>query len=355
MADVRTWRIPGRVNLIGEHLDYSGGLALPFAIDRGLTVKARARDDDTVNVWSDGRKASFTVGDSSDDWAALVAGVVRAVPGARGADLVVESDLPVGAGLSSSAALTCGVACALDDLGSLGLSRMDVAKASQQAEHEASGAPTGLMDQLAVLNGRTGHAVLVDCATDPPSVREVPLDVEPDGLALVVIVTGASHEHGTSGYADRRRECEEAADLLGLDHLAEAGPDAILRLEDETLKARTRHVITETARVRGALRAVESGAWVQLGTMLTASHASLRDDFQVSSAELDVAVDAALEAGALGARMTGGGFGGSAVALVPQDRVRPVRELVEQRYDSVGWSAPDIFVVHPSDGARLEA
>jgi galactokinase len=355
MADVRTWRIPGRVNLIGEHLDHNGGMSLPFAIDRGLTVKARARADDLVNVWSDGRKASFTVGEQVDDWSALVAGVIRAVPGASGADLVVESDLPPGAGLSSSAALSCGVACAMDDLDSLGLSRMDVAKASQQAEHEASGAPTGLMDQLAVLHGRAGHAVLVDCATDPPSVREVPLDVEADGLALLVIVTGASHEHGTSGYADRRRECQEAAEALGLERLVDAGPDAILRLEDETLKARTRHVITETARVRGALRAIDAGAWTQLGTMLTASHASLRDDFEVSCAELDVAVDAALEAGALGARMTGGGFGGSAVALVPQDRVRAVREQVERQYDTAGWPTPDIFVVRPSDGARLEA
>jgi galactokinase len=230
---------------------------------------------------------------------------------------------------------------------------MDIATASQQAEHEASGAPTGLMDQLAVLHGRSAHAVLVDCATEPPSLREVPLDVAPDGLALLVVVTGASHEHGTSGYADRRRECQEAADALGLERLVDAGPDAILRLEDETLKARTRHVITETARVRGALRAIEAGAWTQLGTMLAASHVSLRDDFEVSCAELDVAVDAALEAGALGARMTGGGFGGSVVALVPQDKVRAVRELVEQRYDSVGWSAPETFTVRPADGAAL--
>ena len=151
----------------------------------------------------------------------------------------------------------------------------------------------------------------------------------------------------------RRDDCERAAAELGVEHLASVGPDAVLRLDDETLKKRTRHVITETARVRGAIRALDAGAWAQLGTMLTASHASLRDDFEVSCAELDVAADTAVEAGALGARMTGGGFGGSVIALVPHDRVAAVRELVEQRFDGGGWRRPDIFAVRASDGAAL--
>jgi galactokinase len=349
------------VNLIGEHLDYNGGPCLPFAIDRALVVKARRRDDATVHVWSDGRSTSFPLDirpPGIDGWAAHVAGTVWALADAGhelvGADLVIESDLPPGAGLSSSAALTCGVACALDELAGLGLSRLDIARASQRVENEVIGAPTGLMDQLAVLHGRAGHAVHLDLAADPPGVRDVPLLVDDGGLTLLVIATGVEHAHAESGYAARREECERAAAELEVEHLASVGPDAVLRLDDEALKKRTRHVITETARVRGALRAIDAGAWTQLGTMLTASHASLRDDFEVSCAELDVAADTAVEAGALGARMTGGGFGGSVIALVPQDRVAAVRELVERRFDGGGWPRPDVFAVRPSEGAKLD-
>lgn len=354
---MRTWRIPGRVNLIGEHLDHCGGPALPFAIDRHVVVKARARDDESVNVWSGGEKVSFPLTVSPGDvhgWGAYVAGTVSVLSDLghtlRGADLVIESDLPVGAGLSSSAALTCGVASALDDLAGLGLTRTDIALASQRVEKDVIGAPTGLMDQMAVLHGRADHAVLVEPG---PVVRAIPFGVDDAGLSLLVVATGVVHRHADSGYATRRDECERAAAELGLDQLARAGPDAVLRLEDATLKARTRHVVTEAARVRGALRAIGAGAWAQLGTMLTASHASLRDDFEVSCAELDVAVEAALEAGALGARMTGGGFGGSAIALVPRGRVDAVRELVEQRFDGVGWPRPDVFAVRAAGGAAL--
>jgi galactokinase len=354
------WRVPGRVNLIGEHLDYNGGPCLPFAIDRALTVKARVRDDGLVNVWSEGRKASFPLSSKPgdvDSWAAHVAGIVWVLGDAGhalvGADLVIESDLPSGAGLSSSAALTCGVACALADLAGLEPSRLEIARLSQRVENEVIGAPTGLMDQLAVLHGRSDHAVHLDLAAEPPGVREVPLPVDDADLSLLVIATGVEHAHADSGYAARREECERAAAALGVEHLASVGPDAVLRLDDETLKSRTRHVITETARVRGAIRALDGGGWAQLGTMLTASHASLRDDFEVSCAELDVAADTAVEAGALGARMTGGGFGGSVIALVPHDRVAAVRELVAQRFESGGWHRPDIFAVRASDGAAL--
>ena len=360
MTSISRWRAPGRVNLIGEHLDYNGGPCLPFAIDRDLVVKVRGRDDSTVNVWSGGQKTSFPLGVQRDDisgWAAHVAGTAWVLGDAGhelvGADLVIESEIPPGAGLSSSAALTCAVACALDELAGLGLSRLEIARVSQRVENEVIGAPTGLMDQLAVLHGRADHAVHLDLAADPPGVREVPLPVGDADLTLLVIATGVEHAHAESGYAERRDECERAGAELGVEHLASVGPDAVLRLDDETLKKRTRHVITETARVRGALRALDVGAWTQLGTMLTASHASLRDDFEVSCAELDVAADTAVEAGALGARMTGGGFGGSVIALVPHDRVAAVRELVERRFDGVGWARPDVFAVRASDGAAL--
>ena len=360
MTSISRWRAPGRVNLIGEHLDYNGGPCLPFAIDRDLIVKVRGREDSTIQVWSAGQKTSFPLDVRRDDisgWAAHIAGTAWVLGDAGhelvGADLVIESEIPSGAGLSSSAALTCGVACALDQLAGLGLTRLEIARLSQRVENEVIGAPTGLMDQLAVLHGRADHAVHLDLAADPPGIREVPLLVDEADLTLLVIATGVEHVHADSGYAARREDCERAATELGVEHLASVGPDAVLRLGDETLKRRTRHVITETARVRGAIRALDAGAWAQLGTMLTASHASLRDDFEVSCAELDVAADTAVEAGALGARMTGGGFGGSVIALVPHDRVAAVRELVEQRFDGGGWRRPDIFAVRASDGAAL--
>jgi len=362
VTDVRRWDVPGRVNLIGEHLDYNGGPVLPLAIDRSVTVKARARDDGTVNVWSDlsgAAKVTFPVtvqpGDV-DGWASYIAGTIWSLAERghtiAGADLVIESRLPSGAGLSSSAATTCGVASALGDLFGLDLDRTTVALVAQHSESGFVGAPVGLMDQLAVLHGTAGHAVLIDTAVTPHTTTPVALGWEEDGLTLAVIATGAHHSLADGEYAARREECEQAAAELGLEWLAQAGLDATVRLEDETLKARTRHVLTETARVRGAVNAISRRAWPQLGTILTASHASLRDDFQVSCAELDVAVEAALEAGALGARMTGGGFGGSAIALVAPEQVQGLRERVEARYAAHQWSRPEVFVVHAADGAH---
>lgn len=362
MTDVRRWDVPGRVNLIGEHLDYNGGPVLPMAIDRSVTVKARARDDGIVNLWSDlpgAAKVTFPTtvrpGDV-DGWAIYAAGTVWALVqsghAVTGADLVIESRLPSGAGLSSSAATTCGIASALNDLFDLGLGPTDIARIGQVAENDFVGAPVGLMDQLAVMHGMAGHAVLIDLAQSPPDLTPVPLTWDEDGLTLVVIATGAQHSLADGEYAARRDECERAAAELGLTWLAQAGLDATVRLSDETLKARTRHVLTETARVRAAVNAISRRAWPQLGTILTASHLSLRDDFQVSCPELDVAVEAALEAGALGARMTGGGFGGSAIALVAPGLVQAVRDRVEARYTAHQWARPDVFVVHAADGAH---
>lgn len=363
MTDVRQWTVPGRVNLIGEHLDYNGGPVLPMAIDRTLTIKVRRRDDDTVNVWTDrpgSTKASFPVtvqpGDV-DDWAAYAAGTVWGLVESGhqfgGVDIVVESSLPSGAGLSSSAALTCGIAAAIDELYALGIDRTDLALIAQRAESGYVGAPVGIMDQLAVLHGEAGHAILIDTAATPPTTKPVLLGWEDAGLVLLVIATGAHHSLADGEYAARRDECERAAAELGLEHLSQAGLDATVKLTDEVLKARTRHVLTETARVRAAVSALNRGAWPQLGAIFTASHESLRDDFEVSCPELDIAVEAAIEAGALGARMTGGGFGGSAIALVPLDLVEKVRERVEARYVAHQWAAPETFVVHAAGGAHL--
>ena len=223
---------------------------------------------------------------------------------------------------------------------------------AQRAENGYVGAPVGLIDQLAVLHGAAGHAVLVDTSASPPTTSTVPLGWDDDGLTLLVVNTRAHHQLADGEYAARRDECERAAAELGLEHLADAGLDASFKLTDETLKARTRHVLTETARVRGAVSALNRRAWPQLGAILTASHASLRDDFEVSCPELDVAVEAAVEAGALGARMTGGGFGGSVIALVPLADVAKVRERVEARFSAHQWPQPETFVVHASDGAH---
>ncbi|MRJ75057.1 galactokinase [Aeromicrobium sp. SMF47] len=362
VTDVRRWDVPGRVNLIGEHLDYNGGPVLPLAIDRSVTVKARLRDDGVVNVWSDlpgAAKVTFTTSvqpGEVDGWASYAAGTIWSLVDAghalTGVDLVIESRLPSGAGLSSSAATTCGIAAALDEAHGLGLDRTQIALVAQRAESGFVGAPVGLMDQLAVLYGAAGHAVQIDTSVSPHTTRLVPLGWEEDGLTLVVIATGVHHALADGEYAARREECERAAAELGIDWLAQATLDATVQLTDETLKARTRHVLTETARVRGAVTAVSRRAWAQLGTILTASHASLRDDFEVSCPELDVAVEAALEAGALGARMTGGGFGGSAIALVAPEKVQALRDRVEARYDARQWKRPEVFAVRAADGAH---
>lgn len=362
MTDVCRWDVPGRVNLIGEHLDYNGGPVLPIAIDRHVTVKARLRNDGVVNVWTDlpgAAKESFTTAVRPGEvtgWAQYAAAMIWSLVDAghplTGADLVIESNLPAGAGLSSSAATTCGIAATLNQVQRLGLDRAQVAGLAQRAEVGFVGVPVGVMDPLAVLFGQTGHALQIDTSQTPSTPQPLPLTWDEDGLTLVVISTGAHHALAASEYAVRREECERAAAELGLDWLAQAGLDATVRLEDETLKARTRHVLTETARVRGAVNAIKRRAWPQLGTILTASHASLRDDFAVSCPELDTAVEAALEAGALGARMTGGGFGGSAIALVAPEKVQGVRDRVEARYLARQWSRPEVFAVRAADGAR---
>jgi len=354
--DVRTWTVPGRVNLIGGHLDYNGGPVLPMAIDKHLTVKARLRDDGLVNVWSGlGSKVQFStdiaVGDSAG-WAGTVAGAVW-VLGASGhtipgADLVIESDIPVGAGLSSSAAAACGTVLALADLIGIDLPRTEVASLARRAETDFLGAPVGIMDQLAVLHD---GANLIDTR----SLEMTPVPISWDGLSLVVINTGVTHSVAAGEYAARHAECRSAAKQLELEHLSDAGLDSIYKFsDDDVLKKRVRHVVTETTRVRGAVRAITAGDWNQFGTILNSSHESLRDDFQVSCGELDVAVEAALEGGALGARMTGAGFGGSVIALAPTDQLLGLREKVVTAFAGRDWQSPTLFTTKPAAGATLE-
>jgi galactokinase len=353
-----TWTAPGRVNLIGEHVDYNDGLVLPFALPFATTATVRATASRQVVAQSAVvGESRFDVATNPGDvegWAAYVAGVVWACR-SRGIDVPgleidITSDVPVGAGLSSSAAICCAVAAAIsDELGGR-LDPREVAAVARSAENDYVGAPTGVMDQLASMLGTDGYATLLDCRT--LDSRQVPLDVAAAGLALLLIDTKARHTLVSNGYGDRRRECEQAAESLGVAALRDATLAQATSLSDPTLAMRARHVVTEISRVEEVARLLDAGRPEEIGDALTASHASLRDDFEVSCPELDVAVDAALDAGALGARMTGGGFGGCVIVLCPHDRQGAVAHAVEAAYQQHGWDEPRTWEATPSAGAH---
>ncbi len=361
------WSSPGRVNLIGEHTDYNDGFALPFAIESRAYVAARRRDDGVLRM----RSVQLPDGDMTvpvDDlhpgtpkgWGAYVAGVVWAARQAGhrvgGMDVLVDGRVPLGSGLSSSHALECAVAAAAADLHGVELTHNDLARLSLAAENDFVGAPTGMMDQLASLRCTAGHAIFLDNRT--LDVEQVPLDVDTARLALVVLDSRVHHDHAEGGYGDRRASCERAAALLGVPALRDvdpAGLDAALaRLPDDELRRRVRHVVTEDVRVVDAAAALRAADWPALGALMNASHVSLRDDYEVSCDELDVAVEAARGAGALGARMTGGGFGGSAIALAPADAAGAVGDAVRSAFADRGWAAPVVFTVTPSEGLRRD-
>lgn len=383
------WSAPGRVNLIGEHTDYNGGFVLPFAISQRTVAAVRLRDDKNIRVAStfgsgsvevplaelDGLfRSPKTFGESAShtrldlhgrpipDWAAYPLGMAwvlstRAADAARfpGADIAIASDVPVGAGLSSSAAIESAVGSALNELWGLGLDRVAVADAGRTAENEAVGAPTGVMDQMAAMLGRRDAAVFIDCRSLEASV--VPLGFVEAGLMLLVIDTGVKHAHSTGDYRDRRASCEEGAARLGVPDLRDLSiadlPRAYAELDEITFR-RVRHIVTENQRVLDTVTALAAEGPRAIGRLLTDSHRSMRDDFEISIAELDTAVDAALSAGALGARMTGGGFGGSAIALVEESRGPEVSAAVHAAFAVSGFEVPRLFPVFPSDGACRE-
>ncbi|WP_240938145.1 galactokinase [Nocardioides sp. JQ2195] len=349
-------RAPGRINLIGEHTDYNGGRCLPLALPHATYAAVRRRDDDVVTIHS--RTVDETWSGSLADlaaaggWAAYAAGTLWAMEVDHGVDLLIDSSVPVGSGLSSSAALECAVAVATDGLSGRHLDearRRELATACRRAETEVAGAPTGGMDQLVAMLAPEGDALLIDFHDD--SVRAVPVPLAEVGLELLVIDTGVRHALADGAYAARRRECAAAAHLLGVPLLARAAQDSWSRLEDDVLMRRARHVLSEGERVDTADQAIVEGEWAELGAVLDASHASLAHDFEVSCEELDAAVESSRAAGALGARMTGGGFGGSAIALVETDDVGVVAASVLAEYASRGWSAPTFLRVGPSPAA----
>ncbi|MET3963885.1 galactokinase [Marmoricola sp. OAE513] len=326
-------RAPGRVNLIGEHLDYNGGRCLPIAIDRTTTA--------TVDLAEVPRRSSTA---SSRGWEAYVDGVLAELGVDQPLAVSVHSDVPVGAGLSSSAALTCSVALAVDALLGPGRSREELRDACIRAENEHVGVPSGGLDQTAALFSRPGTALLIDFATG--DLSHVAFDPGADGVALLVVDSGVRHRLRDGSYGDRAAECRRAADELGLEHLAHAGYEDLGRLSEDSLRRRARHVVTEQLRVDAFAAATQDGRWQEAGDLMTASHLSLRDDFEVSCPELDLIVATALGAGALGARMTGGGFGGSAIVLCSEERVATVTDRITQ-------NAPTLFRVEASDGAQV--
>lgn len=352
------WCAPGRVNLIGEHVDYADGLCLPMAIEQRTAVAVRRRADGVVRLRSAGfADTDVTVADVAaravPGWAAYAAGVVwaLALPEFAGADLTVTSDVPVGAGLSSSAALECAVALAVAELcgrdtGDAG--RATLASACMRAENDFVGVPTGGMDQQISLRARAGHALLLDCRTG--GIRHVPFDPAAHDLAVLVVDTAAPHRLVDGHYAQRRRAVEEAARQLGVASLRDV--EDVSALRDPMLRRRARHVVTEIGRVREAVTALDAGDVRSLGPVLDASHRSLREDFEVSSVELDSAVDAARDAGALGARMVGGGFGGSALALCEAGAVEQISRAVLTAAARRGLPRPRFRTVTPAAGAR---
>jgi galactokinase len=359
------WHAPGRVNLIGEHTDYNEGFVLPFAVAQGVRAAADRRGDGVLELRSRQAPGDLVVTDiaslapgSVPGWAGYAAGVAwslreagHAVGGAR---IAIDSDLPAGAGLSSSAALECAVALALTGLYGLPVAAAGLAALARRAENDFAGVPCGIMDQSASLLCTRGHALLLDCRS--LETRQVPLDLAAAGLDLLVLDTRARHEHAGGSYADRRRACERAAALLGVPALRDvtdlAAPD---RLEDPVLRRRARHVITENRRVREAAALLRSGAAAGVGELLAASHRSLRDDFEVSWPEADAAVDAALAAGALGARMMGGGFGGSVIVLGPAARSAAVVAAVAAGFGRRGWPEPVLVPASAEAGAHRMA
>jgi galactokinase len=369
------WLAPGRANLMGEHTDYNDGFVLPFALRQGVMAAAgryaragprrqrlalcsRQEPGAVVALDLDGLAPGRVTG-----WAAYPAGVAWALEAAGhrvpGAFIAIDSDLPTGAGLSSSAALECATALALTDLGGLDVSRGDLVTLARRAENDFVGVPTGIMDQSASLLCQAGHVLLLDCRS--LETAQVPFDPAAAGAGLLVINTRAEHELTDGAYGQRRAECEEAARRLGIPSLRDlTGLGELARLTDPVLRRRVRHVVRDNQRVLevvALLRSSSSGppgaeVYRQIGRLLAQAHASLRDDFEVSWPEADEAVEAALAAGAYGARMIGGGFGGSVLALVPAAASGAVREAVIAAFARHGWTAPEFLDAVPADSAR---
>jgi len=352
---------PGRVNLIGEHIDYSDGFVLPFAIKDRTLVAARKRGDSTVRIASVQRRNKIVTVDISTvkpglkgEWERYALGVLWALGVKEGVDLLIDGHVPLGAGLSSSAALECSVATAMNHLFDLGFNLEELARLTQKAENQYVGVPCGIMDQSVSLMATQGSALLLDCRD--LTTKNIPFDVASSGLELLIIDTQAHHALTDGGYAERRASCESVVAKLGIASLRELSMEQLENsrgLLTETEFVRARHAVTEMKRVLECVEALSNSDFAKVGQLINQSHASLRDDYTVSCPELDTAVEAALAAGALGSRMVGGGFGGSAIALIQASKTTETIKAVEKAFSSKGFKAPRFFTSLPSQGAEL--
>ena len=354
---------PGRVNLIGEHTDYNGGFVLQMAIDRGIFIAGRLRPDGQVRLWTVPGEAAAVVLDATQPmakgepaWSNYVRGVLAGIQQGGlafpGFDGVITSNLPSGGGLSSSAALEIATATLVEALTGHKLDPLRKALLCQQAEHDFAGTPCGIMDQFAVNFGREGNLLLIDCQSQ--TFQHVPMKT--GEVSLLVINSMVKHALNDGAYRQRREDCHAAARMLGVKELRDvttAQVEAAKAQLPERLYLRARHVTTENSRTLAAVRALGDGAWSELGTLMFASHASLRDDFEVSCDELDLIVETARALKVHGCRMTGGGFGGCCVALVPGDRAEAVASQLAASYHAATGLKPDIFATVPSAGPQI--
>jgi galactokinase len=354
-----TSEAPGRVNLIGEHIDYSEGLVLPFAIANRTHAAISRSTDGLVRISSHQRRNnifSISVSDvkpgSKGDWEKYVLGVIWSLGVTEGLNILVDGNVPAGAGLSSSAALECAVAVGLNALLGLGLSDKELARATQRAENDYVGMPCGIMDQSVSIMGQAGSALLLDCRD--LSTESIPFNVADAGLELLIIDTQAHHALVDGGYAERRASCESAASKLGVNSMRDLTMEQLLAGKDKLSEVefiRARHAVTEISRVLATVEALKSGEFKEVGALINQSHNSLRDDYAVSCPELDVAVEAARSAGALGSRMVGGGFGGSAIALLRVEDLDTARTAIAEAFTAKGFKKPRFFTSLPSAGA----
>lgn len=356
------WSAPGRANLIGEHTDYNEGFVFPFGIDRRTYASIALRSDRVCRVASDidGKSYQFELGQKPVelDWALYPLGVAWAMAeyASSGFDCFITSDVPVGAGLSSSAAIECAVAIGLNELWNAGRTHQELALIGQKAENQVVGAPTGMMDQTASMLAQPDAAVLLDCQS--LQATSVPLGLSEKGLLVAIIDTQVAHRHSDGGYRVRRESCERGASEMGVSSLrglSEADlPTAQLKLNEVDFR-RVRHVVTENQRVLDSVEALAEGDLAKLGELMLASHASMRDDFEISIEELDLAVEVAMQTGAVGSRMTGGGFGGAAIAIIKKDLLGQLEQNCKAAFSAAGFIEPRVFAVEPSEGARRDS
>ena len=352
---------PGRVNLIGEHVDFLDGFVLPFAISNSTTVAIARTSDNRIRTASIQKKGAVSIIDcanvapkSGEAWSRYPIGVLWSLGINSGLDILVDGQVPLGAGLSSSAALECAVATAINELFKLGLTLPELARAAQRAENIYVGMPCGIMDQSVSLMATAGNALLLD--TRDLSIEQIPFDIAPLGLELLVIDTQVHHALVDGGYAERRASCEKAIADLGITSLRDISiSDFVARKSelDEKTYLRAFHGITEMQRVLDAVALLKSGDFVGFGEIVTAAHISLRDNYTVSCPELNLAVDTANKFGALGSRMIGGGFGGSAIALIKAKDSELIQSEIKSGFMKARLKSPRFFSALPSAGARI--